>query len=386
MNAGRLASIDVFRALTMFLMIFVNDLWTLKNIPGWLEHAPAAADALGLADVVFPMFLFIVGLSIPLAVNQRMSKGDSKSTIARHTLLRSVALIVMGLFHVNLESYNDAAILPRPLWEILITICFFLIWLDYKNGSPQKKYMFQGLGVALLVAMAIIYRGENGGGMTIQWWGILGLIGWSYLIGSVIYLLFLQLGAIYLIMTIFFLLFSAAKNLHWLDALAFIRPYVWILSDGAFPALVMGGITTMCFYRVSKPRVFFIGVSLASVALIVFCFFATRPWWGIHKIAASPSWVSLCIGISALCFVALIWLVDVRRKESWFAILKPAGTSTLTVYLLPYFHYAILAWAGVALPLFLRTGAIGILKSLLYALILMVITGFLEKRKVRLKI
>jgi predicted acyltransferase len=34
----RIASIDILRALTMVLMIFVNDLWSLKNIPEWLEH------------------------------------------------------------------------------------------------------------------------------------------------------------------------------------------------------------------------------------------------------------------------------------------------------------------------------------------------------------
>lgn len=384
-NPGRLASIDVFRALTMFLMIFVNDLWTLRGIPEWLEHAPAKEDALGLADVVFPMFLFIVGLSVPLAVNHRLAKGDSKMTIAKHTLLRSLALIVMGLFHVNLESYGDVALLPKPLWEILITIAFFLIWLDYPKDSPTKKYLLQGLGVMFLGALAIIYRSENEGGMTIQWWGILGLIGWSYLVCSILYLFLPQRILVQLSLMIFFLLFSAAVKLHWLDSLKFVRPYVWIISDGALPAIVMGGIAASCFYVRSKGKDFFGSIALASVVMIVLCF-VTRPLWGIHKIGASPSWVLLCIGISALCFAGLVWLIDLKQKENWFAILKPAGTSTLTVYLLPYFHYAILAWTGITLPLFLRTGIIGIVKCLLYAFLLILITGFLEKRKLRLKI
>jgi len=385
LNTGRLASIDVFRALTMFLMIFVNDLWTLQGVPEWLEHAPAKADALGLADVVFPMFLFIVGLSIPLAINQRLAKGDSKMTIAKHTLLRSLALLVMGIFHVNLESYNDAAVLSKPLWEILITVGFFLIWLDYPKDSRTKKYALQGLGVVVLLAMAIVYKGENGGGMTIQWWGILGLIGWSYLIGSVLYLFFPQQIAVHLIAMVGFLVFCAAEKMHWLERLQFIRPYVWIISDGTLPAIVTGGIATACFYLRTKGEKFFPSILLASAVLIVLCF-VTRPLWGIHKIGASPSWGALCIGISALLFAALIWLVDMKQKEKWFAALKPAGTSTLTVYLLPYFHYAILAWTGVTLPLVLRTGTIGIVKCLLYAYILILITGFLEKRKLRLKI
>jgi hypothetical protein len=186
-------------------------------------------------------------------------------------------------------------------------------------------------------------------------------------------------------LTVAFLFFSAAAKLHWLEAIQFVRPYFWIISDGALPALVMAGVATTCFYLESKGKNFFVLIAAASVALVIFCF-VTRPLWGIHKIGASPSWVALCIGISALSLAALVWLVDLKQKENWFAALKPGGTSTLTVYLLPYFHYAILAWTGVALPLFLRTGMIGVIKSLLYASLLIFITGLLEKRKLRLKI
>ena len=67
----RVTSIDILRALTMVLMIFVNDLWSLKNIPAWLEHVERGVDGIGLADVVFPAFLFIVGLSLPFAIDNR---------------------------------------------------------------------------------------------------------------------------------------------------------------------------------------------------------------------------------------------------------------------------------------------------------------------------
>ncbi|MBE9517842.1 MAG: DUF1624 domain-containing protein, partial [Bacteroidetes bacterium] len=62
MASNRLKSIDILRALTMLLMIFVNDLWSLTDIPAWLEHKAANEDGMGLADVVFPAFLLIVGL------------------------------------------------------------------------------------------------------------------------------------------------------------------------------------------------------------------------------------------------------------------------------------------------------------------------------------
>jgi predicted acyltransferase len=113
----------------------------------------------------------------------------------------------------------------------------------------------------------------------------------------------------------------------------------------------------------------------------------TRPLWGIHKIGASPSWVTICIGLSVIVFAALIWLVDVKGKEDWFKIIKPAGTSTLTSYLIPYLYYPVVyTLIGIHLPLVLRTGAVGIIKSLLFALLIILIAGFLEKRKIRIKL
>src|SRR5919106_1343655 len=82
----RITSIDILRALTMVLMIFVNDLWSLKNIPAWLEHVERGVDGIGLADVVFPAFLFIVGLSIPYAMENRRRKGDTDWGLIKHVL------------------------------------------------------------------------------------------------------------------------------------------------------------------------------------------------------------------------------------------------------------------------------------------------------------
>ena len=53
----RLASIDILRAITMVLMIWVNDFWTLTNVPKWLKHANSVEDYLGFSDIIFPLFL-----------------------------------------------------------------------------------------------------------------------------------------------------------------------------------------------------------------------------------------------------------------------------------------------------------------------------------------
>jgi predicted acyltransferase len=116
--------------------------------------------------------------------------------------------------------------------------------------------------------------------------------------------------------------------------------------------------------------------------------FALRPYWNISKIRTNPPWVLICTAISMACFIGMIYLMDIKGQESRVRWLKPAGTSTLTSYLLPYIHYAILALvgAGFSLPIVLRTGSIGIIKSLLYAGLIVYITGVLEKRRIRLSI
>src|SRR5688572_15789380 len=100
----RIATIDILRALTMVLMIFVNDLGSLRGIPAWLGHVEQGVDGIGLADVVFPAFLFIVGLSLPFAIDNRRKKGDTELQLIMHVLTRTFALLVMGVFLVNGES------------------------------------------------------------------------------------------------------------------------------------------------------------------------------------------------------------------------------------------------------------------------------------------
>ena len=70
-------SIDILRGLTMLLMVFVNDLWSVGGVPHFLEHFEVSEDGMGVADIVFPMFLFAMGMSIPYALERRFSKGYS---------------------------------------------------------------------------------------------------------------------------------------------------------------------------------------------------------------------------------------------------------------------------------------------------------------------
>jgi predicted acyltransferase len=393
MMKRRLASIDVIRALTMYFMVFVNDLWTDKSIAAWLEHAPAMADAMGFADIIFPAFLFIVGLSIPFSQQSRMSGGESRFQIFKHIILRSVALIVMGFFQMNMENYSNQSLLPKSIWVILVTVSFFLLWMDYPKEKIKKTRWLQITGIAILMVMAAVYKGNSPYGiiwMEPHWWGILGLIGWAYFACATISLFagerFFPLIAFF----IFFVFINSVVMLngplyppviaHWIPSLG--------LGNASNSSITILGVICAVLYRKFSEKTIRIEMILILIAVMLFVFgFATRPQWGISKIRATPSWTSICTAISILTFALLIFLVDKKGKENWFKVIKPAGTSTLTCYLLPYLHEAIfLSIIGVQLPLIIRTGWMGVIKSLVFALAIVIITGWLEKRRLRLKV
>ncbi|HEX5152088.1 MAG TPA: DUF5009 domain-containing protein [Parafilimonas sp.] len=388
----RLQSIDVFRAVTMYFMIFVNDVDGVEKIPEWIKHVSANTDGLGFADTIFPAFLFIVGLSIPFALNKRIQSNESTSQIAWHVILRSLALIVMGFFHVNLENYSDTAFLPHAVFEILATLAFFFIWLDYKPGvNKTKQYILQAAGIIVLIVLGFLYKGENHGeiiGLRTHWWGILGLIGWAYLTCALVYLFTKGNFTAQIIALIFFIAYNIVNTAGMLDSLSPVLKYCWFLNNGSEASLIMAGVVISLFYMESKKssRQNFPGKMLL-IAFAMFAFgFITRPVGGISKIHATPAWVGICTGISIMVFALLIFIVDAKGKANWFNIIKPAGTSTLTCYLVPYFLYSFMEFFHFQYPVFLSEGIGGILRSFAIAFIVIFITGFLEKRSLRLKI
>lgn len=390
----RLASIDILRAITMVLMIFVNDLWSLEDIPIWLEHVSRDADGMGLADTIFPAFLFIVGMSIPFAIQSRRKKGDTQWQIVQHILIRSAALLIMGVFLVNGENINEAATgMRRIVWNSLCCFSFILIWNSYpKTAKSWLTNSARVLGMVILLTLAFLYRGgdaEDINRFSTYWWGILGLIGWAYLAGSLVYAFSGNKFYVPVIAWVVFCALSMLSNAGYIPGNSLLGRIPSAISGGTLAGLTMGGvITTMLFQYYTRQndhqRMMIVLVALA-VILIALGFY-TRTFWGISKLRETPAWLFLCSAITMLGFVGIYWLADLRQKSNWFNFLKPAGYNTLLCYLIPYFSYAFMRLAGIHLPEFMLIGGIGLIKSFLFALLCVGITGALTKVGVRLKL
>lgn len=388
----RIVSIDILRALTMVLMIFVNDLWSLSNIPAWLGHVAQGVDGIGLADVVFPAFLFIVGLSIPYAIDNRRKKGDTDWQLLKHILWRTLALLVMGVFLVNGETFNaDATGMARYLWNPICCLCFILIWNNYsKNSNQILVNLVRGAGVMTLIIFALIYRGGPDDAINFfapHWWGILGLIGWAYLVSGLLTIFAKNNFHVILGGWIFFCLLSMVFHAGLIaDIFSFVPSPI---RGGTLVGLTMGGVLTTLIFRHYCRRQDNKGmaITLLSFSGILFGLsFITRSYWGLAKLGATPAWLFLCSAFTILAFLMIYWMADVKRKENWFNIIKPAGTDTLLCYLIPYFAYFITRALGIGLPEFMLTGGVGLLKSFLFALLCVMITGALIRLGIRLKL
>jgi heparan-alpha-glucosaminide N-acetyltransferase len=390
----RINSIDILRALTMILMIFVNDLWSLKDIPEWLGHVKRGVDGIGLADVVFPAFLFIVGLSLPYAISNRLKKGDTDWQLVKHVVFRTIALLVMGVFLVNGETYNaDATGMARYLWNPLCCLSFILIWNSYSSSSNKYVvWIARSTGILALLTLSIIYRGGEDGNIqhfSPQWWGILGLIGWAYLASGLITIF--SRGKFYAILGgwAFFCILSMVNKAGFIPRDSIISFIPGAILGGTLTGLTMGGVLTSVIFRYFVNRrdnknltLVFIGFSVILIVLSVI----TRPYWGLAKLGATPAWLFLCSAFTILAFTVIYWVADVSGKAKWFDLIKPAGTGTILCYLVPYFAYAIMNVLNIHLPAALLTGGIGLLKSFLFALLCVFITGLLIRAGIRMKL
>jgi predicted acyltransferase len=224
--------------------------------------------------------------------------------------------------------------------------------------------------------------------MTHQWWGILGLIGWSYLISASVYLagrarVAVLLAAAAACVAVYALChaFPASAYPNWSD----LTDCGGLVCETSLTLL--GAATALVFFARPDERAPLRRFAQAAV-LAVACVAVgawLRPAYTISKIYASPTW---CLYSAAICialFAALHALVDQRGHARWTRVLSPVAAQPLVAYLIPFVVVGLEDALHAPLPDALNHGPLGVAFCVVFALFVLGATA-LVTRKVRLQL
>lgn len=390
--AGRIASIDIFRGLTVLLMVFVDNLDFVKGLPWWTYHLPRQANGLTYVDMVFPAFLFVMGMSIPLAVERRTEAGGSDRQIWLHIVGRALSLVALGLFIANgLQVNPQRTGISAVSWDLFGFAGIALFW-RAPSVSPQNKRLSRILkysGLLVLTILAVIFRRTTAEGSA-AWldfsdWEILGLLGWAYLLAGSLYLLFRKKVLILAVSLVALVALNVVSTIGGLKEIQRLPPFFQPIEAGLSSITVAGIITSLIFLERKVGSTFRTKILWAlSYAAVL----ATAGWMltplGISKLRDTPAWCMYCSAANILLFMSLYWMADVRQWTKYFAFIEPVGSNALLAYLLAYVAYFVprlfqLTADGTE-------GWYGVMRSLLFAVLILAVVSILTRLKFRLRV
>jgi heparan-alpha-glucosaminide N-acetyltransferase len=391
----RVVSIDVFRGLTMVVMIFVNDLASVHGLPWWTYHMPADIDAMTYVDMVFPCFLFIVGMSIPLAVRQRVKGDGGQMTLWLHVFLRAFSLLVLGLILANAEQVDASRTRLNPnLWTLLALVGAVLLWGVFGplHGHKRALRFLRVAGFALLITLFAVFRRSTQSGhvawISTTYPEILGLIAFTYLAVCALYIptrRWLWAPLAWFTILVAFNALCAAKLITFPNHLSL---FAWPVGNGAMASISMAGVVTSSIFLGAHPwntsrSKTWIALTFAIVILATGWFLTPL---GISKIRATPTWSLYSVGASVLLFSAMYWICDVKQLTSWANFARPAGSNTLLTYLLPDFYYYLVGLLSLSYPAYLNAGLPGVLRAIVFTLAILGLAGLLTKWKISMRL
>lgn len=188
----RLASLDALRGLTIAAMLLVNNPGSWSHIYWPLEHA--AWNGWTFTDLVFPFFLFMVGVAMMFSFPKRLERGDSRGKLMTHVVQRAVALMLLAWWGASWSrvvwTNQDG-----DVWSLILRVGFVagaagsVILLA---GTARRKEWGMVLGAGVLLFLVGAFgRGwedtllERLAGLRIP--GVLVRIAWCYLLASALW-------------------------------------------------------------------------------------------------------------------------------------------------------------------------------------------------------
>jgi predicted acyltransferase len=315
--APRLASLDVFRGVTIAAMILVNNPGN-DHAFGPLKHSQW--NGWTMTDLIFPFFLFIVGVSLVLSTASRVARGESKAKLALHTLRRAIVIFAIGLFlygfpHFVLATWRIPGVLQR------IAVCYLISAILYLWTGPRIRW---ALIAVFLIGYWILMRF-----VPVPGFGVPGVN---------------------------IPLLHPDNNLAaWLDRKLMmghlyegVRDPEGLLSTVPAIATCLMGVVTGEWIREFRGRSIQLLRRLLAVGTV--CLVLGEAWgvfFPINKKLWTSSYVLLTAGLAMLALAACHWLLDVRGwKGKWTTPAVIFGTNAIVAYVLS----ELLAIVGYSYP------------------------------------
>ncbi len=365
----RVLALDVFRGLTIAGMIMVNNPGSWGNVYPPLLHA----DWHGVTptDWIFPFFLFIVGISISLALGKRKAKGVSYGQISRKIVSRTLIIFGLGLFMGGFPKFGFTATEPKSIKAILYLLLgiamisiFWRAVLDQKQfASPatdkRRRWLLIGAGIAALLMIIIGFPYYDISNHRIP--GVLQRIALVYGACAFLFLytkptqqLVIGIGLLFLYYFMMFVVpvpggyapnLEAETNLGaWVDRMVFTSDHLWRASKtwdpegllSTIPA-ISTGISGMLVGTWMKKDIGIYekisGLFAIGVLVLVGAFM-----WDTHfpfnKKIWSSSFVLFTSGVGMILLATIYWLVDAKGYTGWIKPFQVYGMNALFAYIL----------------------------------------------------
>ena len=319
---ARLMSLDVFRGATIASMILVNNPGTWSAMYKPLDHAEWHGWT--FTDLIFPFFIWIVGVAIPLSTARRLEQGQSRRELLLHALRRAVIIFALGFF---LNSFS--LMLDASLWRD-----GFAAWFHHYATHVRVPGVLQRIGICYFITM-LIFLGAGIRGQLI-WMGGLLIGYWVLMIVGPL----LGCG-------------TGGLEVHgnfaeYIDNLVLngkvIGIHVWSGGktwdpEGVFstvPAIAtcLFGVMTGHVLRSKQPPETRTAWLFVGGNLLLFAGVVMDVWLPINKKLWTSSYSVFMAGMAMNCFAVCYWLVDVQGWRKWAKPFAIYGMNAITVFML----------------------------------------------------
>lgn len=327
--AGRLMSLDVFRGVTIAAMMLVNNPGSWSAVYPPLLHAEWHGWT--FTDTVFPFFLWIVGVAVPLSSSRRLEAGQSRRQLFLHALRRAMIIFALG-FGLNSFGY----FIDGSLWRL-----GFAEWLHQYATNVRIPGVLQRIAICYLIATVIFLRASIRGQAL---WTVGLLAGYWLLMAFAPFPVSVH-GETRWISGV---LEKGDNFAAYIDNLVLNGPvigtHVWKVARTWDPEGIVSTLPAIatCLFGILTGHLLRLKRSDAEKTAWLMVGGAVLLWLGslmdlglpINKSLWTSSYAVFMAGLAMVCFGVYYWLIDVQGWRAWARPMAIYGMNAITVFVL----------------------------------------------------